>query len=196
MTTPAPRPLPAPQPFVRRAVPADRDALERLWLLFRHDLSAVTGELPRPDGRFRDERLRSALEHLGHDDPSADWRAYLATVPGGRPGGPGGTEGPPDDRPVAFALVRGLGSPTRVLSAFFVVRAVRRSGVGAGVAAAVLRDVPGPWEIAFQDANAAAAAFWPRVAADVAGDRWTLTHRAVPGRPELPPDAWLSLTAA
>lgn len=189
---------------VRRATPEDGGLLELLWLLFRHDMSAVSGELPRPDGRFRDERLRAALDDLGHDAPGHDggtarrgavWRSYLATVrvP---------VDGPAEhaaphaagERPVAFALVRGLDAPARVLSAFFVVRAARRHGIGRDVAAAVLRDVPGPWEVAFQDANAAAAAFWPRVATDVAGDAWSVTHRPVPGRPGVPPDAWLSLT--
>ncbi len=216
MTTPRPTtPAPLPDPVarlagapvrLRRATPADRALLERLWLLFRHDMSAVSGELPGPDGRFRDDRLRAALGEIERDtdrdarrDPGKRtdsgppaWRGYLATVTDdtGRTGDQAG------ERPVAFALVRRLDAPTRVLSAFFVVRAARQHGIGRDVAAAVLRDVPGPWEIAFQDANAAAAAFWPRVATDVAGDRWAITHRPVPGRPEVPPDAWLSLTAA
>ncbi|MFC8600334.1 GNAT family N-acetyltransferase [Isoptericola sp. NPDC057191] len=164
-----------PRPDVRIATAADADVLERLWALFRHDLSDVTGELPRPDGRFRDERLRAAL------DGAPGWCAHLAAV---------------DGRPVAFALVRGVDSPVRVLSAFFVARAARRHGVGRAVAADVLRRTPGTWEIAFQDANPAAAAFWPRVAADVAGDRWALEHRAVPGGRDLPPDAWIRLRVA
>lgn len=200
MTTPAPLPdrsadLAGVPVHVRRATPGDGGLLELLWLLFRHDMSAVSGELPGPDGRFRDERLRDALDDLGRAAPVPDggsgrrapvWRGYLATVPDDATA--------PGERPVAFALVRGLDAPTRVLSAFFVVRAARQHGVGRAVAAAVLRDVPGPWEIAFQDANAAAAAFWPRVATDVAGDAWSVTHRPVPGRPGVPPDAWLSLT--
>ncbi|MFD6178326.1 MULTISPECIES: GNAT family N-acetyltransferase [unclassified Isoptericola] len=168
---------PLPPPRLRPATARDGDALERLWALFRHDLSEVTGELPGPDGRFRDERLRAALADLDRCD-GARWGAHLATV---------------DDRPVAFALVRGLDTPVRVLSAFFVARAARRHGLGREVATAVLRTVPGPWEIAFQDANAAAAAFWPRVATDVAGEGWSLEHRAVPGRPDLPPDSWVRL---
>ncbi|MFI2102134.1 GNAT family N-acetyltransferase [Isoptericola sp. NPDC019693] len=206
MTTPAPPPdLPAvPAPgrpaVVRRATAEDRGVLERLWLLFRHDMSAVSGELPGPDGRFRDDRLRDALADLGpgtgvpgggagRDDRSGRrgvvWRGYLAAVPGATPGA--------GERPVAFALVRGLDAPTRVLSAFFVVRAARQRGLGREVAAAVLRDVPGPWEVPYQDANAPAAAFWPRVATDVAGDAWAVDRRPVPGRPDVPPDAWLQL---
>lgn len=176
---------------VRRATPADRTLLERLWPVFRHDMSDVSGELPGPDGRFRDDRLLAALDDLGRDADAdrcgpVSWRAYLATT---RSGGA-------EPRPVAFALVRGLDAPVRVLSAFFVVRPARRSGVGLAFASAVLRDVPGRWEIAFQDANQAAARFWPRVARSLAGDSWDVEHRPVPGRPEVPADAWLRLTVA
>ncbi len=48
-------------------------------------------------------------------------------------------------------------------------------------------------EVAFQDANRGAAAFWRRVAEDASPGAWSLEHRDVPGRPELPPDAWIVL---
>jgi predicted acetyltransferase len=81
-----------------------------------------------------------------------------------------------------------------VLTSFFVVRGARRSGVGRELAAHVLASFPGPWEIAFQDANPPAVRFWRAVATDAVGQAWTEEHRAVPGRPELPPDTWISLT--
>ena len=34
---------------VRRAAGADRTVLERLWLMFRHDLSEFSGQLPDAD---------------------------------------------------------------------------------------------------------------------------------------------------
>ncbi|WP_166848430.1 GNAT family N-acetyltransferase [Isoptericola sp. BMS4] len=156
---------------VRPATAADVDVLDRLWALFQHDMSAVTGALPDARGRFRDERLRAA-----RSDPG--WEAWLARL-GGRPAG--------------LAVVRGLDAPVRVLSGFFVVRAARRGGVGRRFARSVLTSRRGDWEVAFQHANGAAAAFWPRVAADVAPGAWTLAHRPVPGRPELPRDAWIRL---
>lgn len=39
-----------------------------------------------------------------------------------------------------------------------------------------------------------AVAFWRRVAAAVAGEAWAEERRAVPGRPDLPPDVWISFT--
>jgi hypothetical protein len=46
---------------VRLATMADRPMLERLWLMFRHDMSEFRGQLPNADGTFRDERLQAAF---------------------------------------------------------------------------------------------------------------------------------------
>lgn len=159
-----------PQISVRTATGTDREVLHQLWTMFRHDMSAVDGALPDPRGRFRDERLRAALRETG-------WLALLATA---------------GEHPAGFALVRGTDTPVRVMNSFFVVNAVRRRGVGRALAASVLRSAPGRWEIPFQEANRPAAAFWRRVAAETATGAWTVELR--PGRPGLPPDAWLTLT--
>ncbi|HUB43274.1 MAG TPA: GNAT family N-acetyltransferase [Streptosporangiaceae bacterium] len=159
---------------VRRASAADRPMAERLWLMFRHDMSEFGGQLPNPDGTFRTERLAAAFEEQ-------DWAGYVFAAA--------------DDRPVGFAIVRGLAGPVRVLSSFFVVRSIRRAGVGLHAAGAIAAEHPGPWEVAFQEANAAAARFWRRVATELVGRDWTEERRAVPGRPDLPPDAWISFTA-
>ena len=160
---------------VRPTTPADRSVLERLWLLFRHDMSELSGALPDPSGQFRRERLDAAFTEPG-------WRGVVAHLePAGGP-----------VSPVGFALVRGLDGPTRVLSSFFVVRGVRRIGIGRDLAAQVLRSFPGSWEVPFQDANAPAVRFWRTVATDAVGEAWTEEHRQVPGRPDLPPDTWIS----
>lgn len=147
----------------------EHEVLERLWLMYRHDLSEFSGALPNPDGTFRDGWLRQAL-----DDPG--WATHLTYV---------------EDRPAGFAFVRGLDSPTRVLNSFFVVRGARGSGVGTRLATDVLAAHPGPWEIAFQEANPSAARFWRRLASEVAGDAWHEEKRPVPNRPDLPDDIWI-----
>ncbi|MFD2792274.1 GNAT family N-acetyltransferase [Promicromonospora vindobonensis] len=166
-----------PRLTIRPTTPADRPVLERLWLLFRHDMSEVSGALPGPSGQFRRERLDAAFTEPG-------WRGLLAHLE---------TDGVAAS-PVGFALVRGVDSPSRVLSSFFVVRGARRSGVGRELAAQVLASFPGRWEIAFQDANLPAVRFWRAVATNAVGQAWTEEHRAVPDRPDLPPDTWISLT--
>ncbi|MET7330788.1 GNAT family N-acetyltransferase [Nonomuraea sp. NPDC005650] len=162
-----------PHPAVRPATAADRAAVERLWLMFRHDMSEFGGQLPNSDGTFRSERLHSSFH-----DP--DWAAYLITSA---------------ERPAGLAFVRGLSGPVRVLNSFFVVRGARRSGVGLRAVREVVARHPGPWEVAFQDANAGAVAFWRRVATELAGTGWTEERRAVPDRPDLAPDVWISFHA-
>jgi predicted acetyltransferase len=159
---------------VRRTNDADRPMVERLWLMFRHDMSEFGGQLPNPDGTFRAERVAAAFE-------DQDWAGYVFAGP--------------QDRPVGFAIVRSLNSPVRVLNSFFVVRSMRRAGVGLQAVRAIVAEHPGPWEVAFQDANAAAVRFWRRVATEVAGSDWSEERRAIPGRPDLPPDVWITFTA-
>ncbi|WP_345560064.1 GNAT family N-acetyltransferase [Nonomuraea rosea] len=149
---------------------ADRPAVERLWLMFRHDMADFQGGLPSADATYHSDRLRAAFE----DD---DWAAYLFTS---------------GDRPVGFSFVRALSGPARVLNSFFVVRGARRSGIGLNLAREVISRHPGPWDVAFQDSNTAAVAFWRRVATEIAGDAWTEERRHVPDRPDVPPDVWIS----
>lgn len=123
-----------PTTDLRRVDAADRALLERLWLMFRHDLSEYWQALPDADGTFRNDRLALAL-----DDP--DRAAYL-------------------------------------LSRDAVHELVTRH--------------PGPWAVAFQDANRAAVRFWRRAVTEIVGGGWVEERRPVPERPELPPDVWIS----
>ncbi|RAJ66939.1 putative acetyltransferase [Streptomyces sp. Amel2xB2] len=150
---------------------ADRPLMERLWLLFRHDMSEFAGRLPEPDGTFRSDRLDNALRG------GPDWAAYALTL---------------GERPAGLAFVRNLTGATRILNSFFVVRGARRAGVGMRAVRLLVAEHPGRWEIAFQDSNPAAVRFWRRVAAELAGDAWSEERRPVPDRPEVPPDAWIS----
>ena len=163
--------MPEREITVRRATPADHPIVERLWLMFRHDMADVDGMLPAPDGTYRGERLAAAL------GGSPDWALYLL-VSGAHPAG--------------LAFVRGLTGPVNVLNTFFVVRGARRSGHGLRAVQDVVARHPGRWEVAFQDRNTAAVRFWRRVATEIARTAWTEERRPVPGKPELPPDVWIS----
>lgn len=163
-----------PEPiFARRGTVADRQCLERLWLMFRHDMSSVTPALPNPDGSFRSERLEHALAEIG-------WQAWLLML-GEYPGG--------------LAIVRSVDEPVRVLNSFFVVAGARRHRLGVDFARAVIGQYPGSWDIAYQDHNSAAAALWPAVARSF-DPAYTIQRRAVPGKPDVPPDVWVSFHAA
>ncbi|MFJ2162633.1 GNAT family N-acetyltransferase [Streptomyces sp. NPDC087856] len=163
---------------VRPATPADRPTVERLWLMFRHDLSEFrnggVSQLPNPDGTFRSERVAAAF---GDSGEGGDWAPYLFWS---------------GVHPVGFAFVRGIGGPTRILNSFFVVRGARRGGVGMRAVRDVVSRCPGDWEVAFQDVNPGAVAFWRRVGEELAPGAWGEERRPVPGRVGLPPDVWIS----
>lgn len=151
-----------------RGTEDDRAVLEQLWTMFRHERSDATLVLPDANGRFRQARLDSGLA-----DPA--WAAYLFRL---------GTA------PVGLAVVRALDSDEAVISSFFVVRGARRGGHGRAAVRTITEQRPGRWAVAFQDSNEPAVRFWTAVASEVDPD-WSLQHRPVPNRPDLPPDAWI-----
>jgi predicted acetyltransferase len=149
-----------------------RPVVERLWQLYRHDLSEFRGSLPDVAGLFHTRPLDPFLD----GDPDRAAHLFL------------------QDGPVGFALVSRIASGPRLMSEFFVVRAARGHGVGRAAADALFALYPGAWEIPFQEENAVAARFWRRVAAETAGEGVREERRPVPGKPHIPPDVWLSLT--
>jgi predicted acetyltransferase len=157
--------------LVRRVQASDRVLMERLWLMFRHDLSEFQGQLPRPDGSYRSERLEDVLK--GHPE----WAGYLISL---------------GEVPIGFCLMRALQQPVHVLNAFFLVRPVRRRGYGLRAVQEVLSNHPGPCDVAFQGNNETAVRFWQRVATEVSGDVWTQEERPIVGSPDATPDLWIS----
>ncbi|NUR08847.1 MAG: GNAT family N-acetyltransferase [Nocardioidaceae bacterium] len=162
-----------PETTLRPLTDDEHPLVENLWQLYRHDLSEFRGTLPDELGRFAPGHLPLHLT----GDP--DRTAYLVRL---------------DGRPAGFVLLRGLVERPLRIAEFFVARAARRQGVGRVAALRLLELHPGDWEIAFQEENPSAARFWRRLAAEVAGDRWTEERRPVPGKPHLPPDVWLVLS--
>ncbi|MGZ0147246.1 GNAT family N-acetyltransferase [Kribbella sp. WER1] len=156
---------------VRRVQVSDRILMERLWLLFRHDLSEFQGQLPRPDGSYRSEWLEKVLT----GDP--EWAGYLISL---------------GEVPIGFCFMRALQQPVHVLNAFFMVRPARRRGYGLEAVQKVLAHHPGPCDVAFQGNNEKAVRFWQRVATEVSGDVWTQEERPIRGNPDATPDLWIS----
>lgn len=145
---------------------ADRPVVERLWQLYRHDLSESRDSLPNAEGLFKPGGLPRFFD-------DSDRCGYLVLCRG---------------VPVGFALVQGLEVEPKMIAEFFVVRAVRRQGIGHAIAAEVLRRYPGAWEICFQEVNRGAPAFWRRVVTDVVGETWREELRPVPRKPHIPHD--------
>jgi predicted acetyltransferase/ADP-ribose pyrophosphatase YjhB (NUDIX family) len=154
---------------VRPVTDADWPVVERLWQLHRHDLSDTVESSPDAEGLFKTIRLTEYRDEPDH------WGYFVLR----------------SGLPVGFLLVRRMGSGAHVLGEFFVVRAVRRTGVGRAVVAEVLATQPGEWMVAFQAGNVAAASFWRGIAAEYFEPGWTEQLEPVPGKPEIPADVWL-----
>lgn len=149
---------------------SDRAVLENLGQLYRHDLSEAYGLLPNADGTFNNRRL----DEFRVGDIQG-FRTWLITVAGGLGG---------------FVMTRPTDDGGRTISDFFVVRALRRTGVGLEAARQAIELFPGRWRIGFQSYNPGAMEFWSKLASGVVGDDWTTyDDPPVEGRP---PDSWIT----
>ncbi|MGK5629932.1 GNAT family N-acetyltransferase [Streptomyces sp. URMC 123] len=163
----------SPHIVLRPATAELRPVIERLAQLYRHDLSEFLGHLPAADGTFGFGGLS-----LFFDEPE---REALLIQYGSASAG--------------FVLTQPMPEGSTSISAFFVVRALRRRGVGRQAALRLLRSRPGAWAIAFQEANAGAARFWRGVATAAVGSAWHEETRPVPppAPASLPEDHWILL---
>lgn len=146
-----------------------RAVLENLGQLYRYDLSEAYRHLPNPDGTFNNRRLDLFLA-----EAIPDHRAWLITAAGALGG---------------FVMTEACDGG-RMIADFFVVRALRRTGVGREAARQVIGMTPGLWKIAFQPWNPGALPFWTQVATDAAGQAWS-RHEASPTG-NRPPDSWIT----
>ncbi|MEV4767487.1 GNAT family N-acetyltransferase [Micromonospora chokoriensis] len=156
--------------------PVDRShraVLSNLGQLYRHDLSEAYGHLPNDDGTFNDRPLDRFLAGV---DPQS--RAWLITAAG---------------RTAGFALTTPAEGGMSIAS-FFVVRALRRTGVGRAAAIHVISLFPGRWRIGFQRYNPGVEAFWSTVATQVSGTTWEI-HDG-PAAEARPPDTFISFTTS
>ena len=161
---------------MRRVTADDQQLVERLWQYYRYDLSEFRDSYPDGEGLFTWHILRDFFDEQAC--AAQDLHAFLVFV---------------DGRPAGFAMADGLPDGARSVYAFFVTRAARRTGVGRFAASRLLAELPGRWQIGFQEENPGAARFWRRLVADEFGDAWREENRPVPGKPHLPHDVFILL---
>jgi predicted acetyltransferase len=150
---------------------SSRPTLDRLWQLYKHDLSEFRDSQPNADGVFVTTRgIDELLANGGHE-------ATLIYA---------------EDQLVGFVIVGGLSGSRRDISEFFILRSWRRKGVSAKVAEAVIRRHRGSWQIAFQENNLVAARFWRSLADKLTHGVFEVELRPVPNKPHVPPDTWIS----
>lgn len=162
--------------MLRAITPDDGALVDRLWQLYVHDLSQSRGSMPNAEGLFKHGHL------AWYRSEPHNWSGYIVMY---------------DGAPAGFAFVSEVwDGDKRTIGDFFVVRGVRRRGVGYDVARQLIASRPGRWEIAFQAENSGAPEFWRRVVTSFVGDAWTEELRPVPDKPDIPPDHWLVFDVA
>lgn len=139
-----------------RYTPSDRALLRNLELLYSHDFSEMTSMRLKPEGYFlTEEQFASFFLDT--------YATYIIRR---------------DGIPAGFAVVDNksqlTGDPTvfDVLQ-FFVVRGLRRHGVGARAAKMLWQLYPGNWEVRQIDENKAAQGFWRRTIHDYTQGQYT-----------------------
>lgn len=141
------RPRVVLEPIVKEQAPV----LQNLMELYAHDFSEHVPLELKPTGRF-DVTLGDRWWTEGH------YPFFIRC----------------DEKLCGFALVRRGSKFTGAMDVmdvaeFFVVRGARRRKVGASAARSLFSAFPGAWEIRVRETNAAALAFWSRVAEEWVG---------------------------
>ena len=114
-------PMPGSTSLRLIATRQQRHTVDRLWQLYRHDLSEFRGSMPDSEGLYEPGRLPTFFE----DPDRCGYLIYSGQALAG------------------FALIRGLSQELKVVGEFFVVRAVRRQRVGHEAALELLPLHPG-----------------------------------------------------
>lgn len=129
------------EPVARDRAPA----LGNLFELYVHDFSEHVPIQIKPSGRFE---ITPGDEWWTRDDHFAYFIGLRGELAG-------------------FALLRARSRVTDTpgvmdVAEFFVLRGIRRRGVGRLAAHALFRAFPGPWEVRVRRTNVAAMQFWSR----------------------------------
>jgi predicted acetyltransferase len=149
---------PAPRVTLEPVSDGEHDLLRRLFDFYLYDFSEMEHADVDGEGWFLSDPERYVARFW-----LDSWRhALLLRVEG---------------RPAGFVLVEDR-SPLpdsgdrRFISAFFVMRAYRRQGLGKAMARQTLERWPGAWQVLEIRANPEARRFWRRVIGDLTGGRY------------------------
>jgi predicted acetyltransferase len=126
------------------------DRLDRLYQLYRHDLSEFSGQRIGTDGRYPVPDLSRYVEDDSHS-------AYWIMV---------------GDALAGLVLVHWASHTyddegVNNLDDFFALRPYRRQGVGTRAARALFSSMPGLWQVNKKVYNTPAMGFWSRVLSDL-----------------------------
>jgi predicted acetyltransferase len=138
-----------------------RPLLGNLMQLYLHDLSEFTNERVSESGIYE-----YAYLDLYWTEPER--HPFVISV---------------GDEVAGFALVREIAPQLYELAEFFVLRSFRGRCVGEQAAVALFRRFPGTWQVAQEDANLPAQAFWRKVIGTYTGGKFAEERSEAPCGP-------------
>jgi predicted acetyltransferase len=147
-----PRNDPSAMVEITRATKNQQPVLSNLYQLYVHDFTDFVEQPLGKDGRFDYDPLSAYWTEPNHFP-------FVVWVEGKLSG---------------FALVRkgsDFSGKTEVwdMADFFIVRGVRRQGVGCSVAKIIWQQFPGPWEVRVITTNVPAQQFWAKAISQFLG---------------------------
>jgi predicted acetyltransferase len=156
----------SPAVHLHPATPEQARALENLFELYAHDLSAAFGLEVGDDGRFGAARLARYWSEPERCFP------FLIRVGNALGGFALATRGSP-----------ATSDPTDLdVAEFFVLRRHRRSGVGRQAAGALWERIPGHWIVRVAERTPGARPFWTRTISTYTQRRFTEAPATVGGK--------------
>jgi len=144
-----------PRIELKRASEGDFECIEHLMQFYVYDLSEWLALELRADGRYP---VQASARYLSQ--PAT--RSHLIYV---------------NDELAGFVSTDAQthhAEASHNLAYLFVARRFRRQGIGRRVVTALLRDLPGGWQIFHITQNLAAAAFWKRVVPQLCGGEFSV----------------------
>lgn len=117
----------------------NRAIFGNLLQFYLHDMSEYTG------ARVNDEGLFEVSEYVQRYWREPERHPFFIKV---------------RDRHAGFVLVREIARTSHSIAEFFVIRRLRRCGVGKSAAFQIFDRFPGEWHVAEDEANLPAQAFW------------------------------------
>ncbi len=127
---------------------AEKPIIRNLMQAYEHDLSEFTGAVPDADGLF------SVGNYFDVFWTEIERHPFLILY---------------NDQPAGFALVREVEKNVFSMSEFFVVRSLRRTGLGKEAAITLFDRFEGTWHVAQDENNHAAQKFWRKIIAEYTG---------------------------
>lgn len=137
------------------AVSEDNSALERMFQLFAHDSSELSGRDVGDDGLYH------GLNDIKDYTTKPNYKTHFIRI---------------EDKLAGFVVIR-FDKDINYLRHFFIIRKYRKKKIGLHSAVKVFDKYPGNWRVSTMDFNIPAIKFWERVLKSYTNNKFRVMRR-------------------